>query len=279
MTARAVMSIVRVHNLFGIALIATASVFWVGLDDWGSAQRLAFVAGCVLVAAGGYAFNDLQDVHFDRIAHPRRPLVTEEISPLVARWISTTTTILGVLVLVWIDPIFFLFAPLTALSLVVYSVGLKDRFGFLGNVLTAMLVAAIPFLAGLSAPGASSITPLVLVGFGLTLSREILKDIEDQPADALGGRRTLATTGHIGVAKALVMLSVLSAALAAWFLVARPEDAATVVDLSLIVLATPSIAMVFYWFVRPHLVHPTQQVIKAAMFGYSVLFLVLAVRR
>jgi 4-hydroxybenzoate polyprenyltransferase len=278
MTVRAVISIVRLHNLSGIALIATASVFWMGLENWGRVRLLAFVAGCVLVAAGGYAFNDLRDVHFDRIAHPRRPLVTGEISPLATRWISATTTILGVLVLVWIDPIFFLFAPLTALSLVVYSVGLKDRFGFVGNVLTSMLVAAIPFLAGLSAHDAPSIMPLVLVGFGLTLSREILKDIEDQPADACGGRRTLATTGHILVAKALVILSVLSAALAAWFMIARPEGGSDAVDLCLIVLATPPIAMVLYWFVRPQLVHPTQQVIKAAMFGYSALFLVLAVR-
>lgn len=279
MSIRSVAALVRAHNLLGIALIAMASALW--SQHWAGAgdRVLAFIAGCVLVAAGGYSFNDLRDVQSDRIAHPSRPLVTGAISSSSARVVSLVATILGILVLVLLDRIFLLFAPLTALSLVVYSLGLKDRFGFLGNVLTAALVAAIPLLAGLSASDVSSILPLALVGFGLTLSREILKDIEDQRADARNGRRTLATGGHIALAKLFVVMAVLLAVLSGWLLAGRLSAAERPAGLVSFALGLFVLIMTIYWLIRPVRVHPTQQVIKGVMFGYAALFLVLAVLR
>lgn len=277
MSLRPIAALVRAHNLLGIALIATASALWSQHWSGASGQVLAFVAGCVLVAAGGYSFNDLRDVRSDRIAHPSRPLVTGALNSSSARVISLVATSLGILVLVLLDRVFLLFAPLTALSLVVYSLGLKDRFGFLGNVLTAALVAAIPLLAGLSASDVSSILPLALVGFGLTLSREILKDIEDQLADARNGRRTLATGGHITLAKLFVVMTVLLAALSGWMLAGHLPVAERPARFALASLGLFPLVMTLHWLARPERVHPTQQVIKAAMFGYACLFLVLAV--
>lgn len=279
MTVRGAVSLVRPANLLGIALIAVASVFWSGFASWGLGRLLVYVLGCMLVAAGGYAFNDSRDTELDRVAHPHRPIVLGQVTQLFAQRLSLVTGLSGILLLTWVNTTFLLLASLTAALLFVYSVGLKDRFGFVGNLLTGGLVAAIPLFAGAHAHRVLEIIPVAAVGFGLTLSREILKDVEDRSADVIGGRRTLATAGRIVLIRALVAVSVLLAAAAAGWLIARPATPSAIANVALLVLAAAPIWAVGRWFLRPQAVHATQRIIKLAMFGYSAAFLIMAAPR
>jgi 4-hydroxybenzoate polyprenyltransferase len=279
MTVRGAVFLVRPANLLGLALIAVASVFWSGFESWGLVRLLAYVLGCMLVAAGGYAFNDSRDIALDRVAHQHRPIVLGQVTQLFAQRLSLVAGLSGVLLLTWVNTTFLLLASLTAALLFVYSVGLKDRFGFVGNLLTGGLVAAIPLFAGVHAHRVLEIIPVAAVGFGLTLSREILKDVEDRSADVAGGRRTLATAGRTVLIRVLVAASVLLAAASAGWLIARPVTQGAVTTAILLVLAVAPIGAVGRWFLRPQAVHATQRIIKLAMFGYSVAFLAMAAPR
>ncbi|MCI4337418.1 MAG: UbiA family prenyltransferase [Thermoplasmata archaeon] len=163
------------------------------------------------VTAGGNVLNDLRDRESDRVNHPDRPLVTGAISMGSARRLVIGLLVFSVLLIVpialahpWVPVI--LATALTAV--LAYEFRWKSR-GLPGNALVAYLTAAV-FLYGAAAVGETAVVAVFAVlAFLATLSREIIKDMEDAEGDV--GRLTLPRVYGMGLSAVAARLAVAGA--------------------------------------------------------------------
>jgi geranylgeranylglycerol-phosphate geranylgeranyltransferase len=188
------------------ALVASGRGVDVPLTTW-----LVFLLAAVssaMVTGGGNVLNDILDREGDRRNHPDRPLVTGEISMRGARWLSggllvgSGVVVLPVILLApWLGPI--LVAALVAL--LAYELHFKSE-GLTGNSLVAFLTAAVFLYGGAAANRPLLLVPFALMAFGATLSRELIKDMEDAEGDV--DRRTVPRVHGFPTATLLARISV-----------------------------------------------------------------------
>ncbi|EQD46406.1 UbiA prenyltransferase, partial [mine drainage metagenome] len=152
---------------------------------------LLAAASTALVTAGGNALNDLLDREGDRTNHPDRPLVTGAIGIGAARGFVVIAFLAAIGVAI---PVIFS-APLVGLLLAVALAAVLSyefRFkavGVLGNLEVAFLTGLV-FLYGAASVGpVLPVASLAGMAFLATLSREVIKDMEDM--DGGLGRSTL----------------------------------------------------------------------------------------
>jgi len=138
-----------------------------------------------LVTAGGNVLNDLLDLEGDRINHPDRPLVTGQISVGTARGLTTALFVGGIVVAVpvaLVEPLLAFILAAAVVLLIAYEFRFK-KVGFLGNLVVAFLTGMV-FLYGAAAAGnAVVLLPFAAMAFLATLSREVIKDMEDVAGD------------------------------------------------------------------------------------------------
>jgi geranylgeranylglycerol-phosphate geranylgeranyltransferase len=273
---------------FGNTLVSFAGVLVGGLVARGAGIDipLSFVGtvllaalSSALVTAGGNVLNDILDRDSDRLNHPDRPLVTGAISVPTARWLSGGLLVASVLVIVpitlsalWLPVI--LAAALGAL--LAYEFRFKSR-GFAGNVLVALLTGLVFLYGGAAANAPLLLVPFAGMAFAATLSRELIKDMEDAGGDV--DRRTLPRTRGFPVATALARLSVGGAiALSPIPVLAfvAPASAAGIIYLAL-VLAADALFVVSVARLPAEL-HRGQTISKGAMTVALLAFLSVAFR-
>lgn len=184
--------LIRVHNLIGIALLSFASIAWSG-KPWTVFEAFSFCLGFVCIAAAGYAWNDLRDQPIDRLNRPARPLISRSVTPRIASLVSVMGAAVGTLLMIKLGTVGIVAALATVGALFLYSLSLKNKAGFVGNLVVAACVAEIPLLAGMLTGDVGRMMPLVATNFGLMLMREILKDLEDEYGDRTWRRKTLVT--------------------------------------------------------------------------------------
>lgn len=179
----------------GNALLSAAGVgagALVAAGAWDLPWRVAAgMLAAVAFAAAGNVRNDVTDVDVDRVAHPRRPLVTGEVGVRAARAFAVAlyAVALAAAALVGWGALALVLAALAVME--AYERRLKAR-GLAGNVAVALLTAA-PFLMGGLAAGrvaSPALLALALLAALANAGREVLKDAEDADADR-GHRRTL----------------------------------------------------------------------------------------
>jgi geranylgeranylglycerol-phosphate geranylgeranyltransferase len=190
-------------------LIAAAGVlfgaWWAG---WGSPVRVGFAcAAAIALTVYTNATNDAADwLAIDRVAHPERPIPSKRITQRSALILGFSAAAAGVVfsfaARIWLGII----SPYV-LSLVIQYNTRGKRDGLPGN-LTVAVVASLPFLYGAWATGNPRAgLMLVAIAAPLHFAREIAKDIDDQPGDALGGRRTVPIRWGLKVANALILVA------------------------------------------------------------------------
>jgi len=215
----------RVHPVFRLVRFGNTLVSFAGTIVGGLAARglglewdptffvalLLAAVSTACVTAGGNVLNDVRDQASDRVNHPDRPLVTGAISVATAR---TLVAVLLVLSAVLILPIALahLWIPvilLTAIgSVLLYEFRWKAA-GLRGNALVAYLTAAVFLYGGAVTDHLEFVLPFAAMAFGATLSREIIKDMEDAGGDV--ERRTLPRVHGMGVAGTSARLAVTAA--------------------------------------------------------------------
>lgn len=168
---------------------------------WLAAPLAAF-----LIAGFGNVLNDLRDQRIDARAHPDRALPSGRITRAAATSFAALLLAFG-LWEAWVAAGWttFAFAAANALGLVLYEVALK-RLGLSGNVLIGLLVASTfafgALAAGVPAGEWGLLWLLIAMAFLANVARELLKDVEDMPADS-GERDTLPLHAGAGVARLL----------------------------------------------------------------------------
>ena len=216
--------LMRVHNLLGTALGVFAGSLLV--QHLSLFPLVLAVASATLVAAGGYVVNDYFDIEIDRINKPERPIPSGRVSPKEAYALSLTLLFAGAVAGFLVGPVTGAFAALNAVLMYYYSKWIK-KTGLPGNLTVAFSTASTILygaLAELEWGGELvklwTVLPVYAMVFLMTLSREIVKGVEDYVGDSKAGVRTLAVVkgprNALKVALVLLLTSVACAYLAAW---------------------------------------------------------------
>lgn len=172
-----------------------------------------FAFSFVFLAAGGYIINDYYDVDIDKVNKPEKVIIGNTVSPKAAYAAYWAFSILGFIMGSWASykigltgliPVFFIYVS----GLWFYSNTLKYQF-ITGNLVVALLVGLVPFIAGLvelfmdvknPAFRTSSlelsilfqwISAVAVFAFLSSLAREIVKDMEDAEGDKASGCRSI----------------------------------------------------------------------------------------
>jgi len=280
----AALRLVRAANL-GVSFVGTI-VSGLVARATGLEAPLAFwvvvlLAGLstTFVTAGGNVLNDLLDREADRTNHPDRPLVTGEVSVGSARRLAAVLFVLGVVVAVPVAlarPLVGAILAVAIAALLAYEFRFKSR-GFVGNGVVALLTGLVFLYGGAAAGRAELLVPFAAMAFLATLSREVVKDMEDVAGDV--GRTTLPKTrgipaataaarGAVGVAIALSVVPVL------WFV-----SPATLVGIIYLVLVGAADATFVVSVIHlPDRLHYEQTTSKVAMTVALLAFLAVAFR-
>ncbi len=150
----------------------------------------AAVAATWLATGAGNAINDYFDREIDAINRPDRPIPRGAASPRGALAFSATLFVAAVSLAVLLPVLAMAIAGVNLLALVTYTKVFKGLPGA-GNAVVAALGGST-FLFGGAAVGNVEPTVVLFVLAALsTLSREIIKDVEDVEGDREEGLNTL----------------------------------------------------------------------------------------
>jgi geranylgeranylglycerol-phosphate geranylgeranyltransferase len=280
----AALRLVRAGNL-GVSFVGTVVGGLVaratGVDAPASFWLLVGLAGLstAFVTAGGNVLNDLLDRGVDRTNHPDRPLVTGEVSVGGARLLAIALFVAGVVVavpVVLVRPLVGAILAVAVAALLGYEFRFKSR-GFVGNGVVAFLTGAVFLYGGAAAGNAVLLAPFAAMAFLATLSREVIKDMEDVEGDA--GRTTLPKTKGLpyssAVARgAIAAAIVLSVVPVLWFV-----TPATVVGIIyLLLVGAADATFVVSVLHLPDRLHYEQTTSKVAMTVALLAFLAVAFR-
>jgi len=135
-----------------------------------------------LITGAGNAINDYIDLESDKINKPQRPIPSGRVSRRKALAFSIVLFAAGIFLTLFINWACILIAVVNSILLVVYSYSLQDRI-LLGNIVIGYLVGST-FLFGGASFGNLLLPGLLMLLAGLsTISREIVKDLEDIEGD------------------------------------------------------------------------------------------------
>jgi geranylgeranylglycerol-phosphate geranylgeranyltransferase len=157
----------------------------VGLDVFTPDHYINVISAAVVAAffmASGNILNDYFDREIDRINHPDRPIPKGQISPQNALNSAISIFICIVILTFFINFYSFIITIIALVLMVGYELTLKNR-GLVGNLTISALVAFLFLLGGAAVTHLESVLILALLAFFATLSREIVKDIEDIKGD------------------------------------------------------------------------------------------------
>jgi 4-hydroxybenzoate polyprenyltransferase len=200
-------------------LFLTQSYIDLALTDF---NYILLVLSTVCIAAGGAVMQHIMNQEEDEIKQPKHRLVGTKISEAAAYNWYIGLTIVGVgigfyLANVIYKPTFASLFVLVATLLYVQATNLK-QIPLLGNCITALLVAiSIAVIALFDIFPATDISNKVrmsevfgilidyaVLGFGLTLIKELLRDLKNKETDDMLGNNTVVTRFGLNKAKSLL---------------------------------------------------------------------------
>jgi 4-hydroxybenzoate polyprenyltransferase len=200
-------------------LFLTQSYIDLALTDF---NYILLVLSTVCIAAGGAVMQHIVNQEEDEIKQPKHRLVGTTISEAAAYNWYIGLTIVGVgigfyLANVIYKPTFASLFVLVATLLYVQATNLK-QIPLLGNCITALLVAiSIAVIALFDIFPATDISNKVrmsevfgilidyaVLGFGLTLIKELLRDLKNRATDDMLGNNTVVTRFGLNKAKSLL---------------------------------------------------------------------------
>lgn len=231
------------------------------------------------VTAGGNVVNDILDRESDRVNHPDRPLVTGAISVPAARATAAGLLVAAVVVavpVILLRPLVGVLLAVALVALLSYEFRFKSE-GFGGNLLVAFLTGLVFLYGGAAAGAPLLVLPFGLMAFFATLSREVIKDMEDFAGDV--DRRTLPRVRGMPVAGAVARGSVGTALVLSvipLLILVRLDSVAGIMYAGLVLVADALFVVSVVWL--PGRLHSEQTVSKGAMAVALLAFLAVAFR-
>jgi geranylgeranylglycerol-phosphate geranylgeranyltransferase len=232
-----------------------------------------------LVTGAGNVLNDILDREGDRTNHPDRPLVTGAMTVGRAKLLCAAMFVLGVAVVVPVVlqiPLLGVILAVAVGSLLAYEFRFKAR-GFVGNGVVALLTGLVFLYGAAVGNGVLLLAPFAAMAFLATLSREVIKDMEDVAGDV--GRSTLPQTRGLPFSAATARIAAgvaiaLSVVPALWFV--PPTSVAGIMYVVLVVVADAIFGVSVAYL--PGRLHYEQTMSKVAMTVALIAFLAVAFR-
>jgi 4-hydroxybenzoate polyprenyltransferase len=189
--------LIRWPNLLMIALTQYMTrIFLIGpVSEWklilAESNIFLITLSTVLIAAAGYVINDYFDVKIDLINKPERVIIGRYLKRRVAITTHQVFNVLGCAIGLYVSKWVFVISVLSVTLLWLYASFFKKR-PFIGNFIVSLLTALSLIILSVYYPYNRQLVGLyALFAFGITLIREIIKDMEDVRGDASHGCRTL----------------------------------------------------------------------------------------
>lgn len=189
--------LIRVQNLLIVVLTQfLARLFLIGdkstivqsLTD-SKIWLLALSTACI--AAAGYIINDYFDVKIDLINKPQRVVIGRYFKRRLAMGVHQGLNVIGCLIGLYLSRWVFVFDVLCVTLLWFYSAQFK-RQPLVGNIVISLLTAlSFIVLAVYYRQNTDMLLIYALFSFGISLIREIIKDMQDIRGDARFGCRTI----------------------------------------------------------------------------------------
>lgn len=180
----------RPGNAVAAGLLTFIGAFVAGGSFTEAWPITAAVVATVFATAAGNAINDYFDRDIDRINRPDRPIPRSAVSPRGAVIYAGMLFAGAVIAALTLPLLAIAIAVINLLALLAYTEWFKGAPG-VGNVVVAYLTGST-FLFGGAAVGRplEAVVLFVLAALA-TLTREIVKDVEDVAGDREEGLRTL----------------------------------------------------------------------------------------
>jgi geranylgeranylglycerol-phosphate geranylgeranyltransferase len=193
-TVKVYLKLLRINNAL-IAAITVALGFWLSQSPYSVWMLILLMIATISATGFGNVINDILDIDSDRISHPQRPLPKGDLSIHSAKVFSVILLLIS-LVCGFTVSITHGLATLIPLILLVFYARYLKGTPLAGNFIVAVLVAYSILYGALNAPGFSIVIYPALFAFLLNISREIIKDIQDEAGDKASGVVTSAILPH-----------------------------------------------------------------------------------
>ena len=198
--------------LTAIAVIAGGFIA-IGPDiiDFQKEMIICCISAMMLVG-GGNALNDYNDRESDKENHPKRPIPSGKVSADNALRFAQALLGLGLVILLMAldNKMPFVIAFIGMITLVAYESGLKAA-GISGNIAVGFMSGAVFLYAGMAVANPGPTLWLFGLAFLATISREIIKDIQDLEGDK--DRLTLPArigiNSSLNIAIAILLIAIL----------------------------------------------------------------------
>ncbi len=213
----AMLRLTRIEHSAMLAIAVIAAELLAGVLP-NIAVLILSLAAPVFVSMGSFAINDYFDIKVDKLNGKKRPLVTMELKPADAVYISAASFIIGICASALINAYALEITVVFALLAILYSYKLKEVF-LLGNAYIA-LTMVIPFVFGayvVSTYVPVGILLICLMVFFSGFAREIHGTIRDFAGDIkIRGAKTVPRVAGVRtagfIALALYIIAVLISA-------------------------------------------------------------------
>jgi 4-hydroxybenzoate polyprenyltransferase len=200
--------LLRPLNVFtsGLAMLIASAI----LGTLQEIDTVILVMAVVMCYAGGAnALNDVVDFEIDKINRPMRPLPSGNVKKQTALILSILLFGTGTLLCLELSETAKVIGIVIAMPLMVlYSKYLKE-IPLLGNITIAFVLGLSFLFCGAAFENMSPMWIPMVLAFGLTLVRELVKDIADLKGDESVGLRTFPISA--GIDKAIQLTVFLSA--------------------------------------------------------------------
>ena len=200
--------LLRPLNVFtsGLAMVIGSGILGT-LNDTGTLLLVMAVVMCFAGAAN--ALNDVVDYEIDKINRPMRPLPSGFVKKRTALFISILLFSMGTLACLELSEAAKVIGIMIAMPfMVLYSKYLKGM-PLIGNMIVAFILGLSFLFCGAAFNNMSPMWIPMILAFGLTLVRELVKDIADMEGDRSVGLKTFPITA--GIEKSIQLSIFLSA--------------------------------------------------------------------
>ena len=188
--SRGLLELTRPGNAVAAGVLTAIGAYVAG----GAADHPGAVVAAVLATAlatgGGNAINDYFDREIDRVNRPDRPIPRGAVSPRGALAFGGFQLLGAVAFVLVLPPAAIAIAVVNLLALVSYTELLKGLPG-VGNLVVAYLTGSTLLFGGAAVGRPFGAAVLFVLAAAATLTREIVKDVEDVAGDREQGLRTL----------------------------------------------------------------------------------------
>ena len=199
--------LIRYHNILIAQLGIVCSFYILKIDFYDIRLLLLFIIISFFMAAGNI-FNDIIDIKADAIDHPNRPLPSKMITISNAYYLLVISILIGCITSLFINNLSLIFLYFVIIPLLfLYPLYFK-KIPLLGNIVVAFLISSVFIFSECVILKSYTllIIPSLLI-FGLSLIREIIKDIHDYEGDKKYGVSTLCVV--LGRTNTILITSIL----------------------------------------------------------------------